>query len=130
METYDSDDESVESYKTDVENPLINDFPYELMYGVHPRELEDCIDVDMLHYNDSFKRQGAEFIKSKLPAGSYDHIPGFQEVIDLMAENISDSPLDELNSLKTLKKQSEDNLYDDRKDSIVLIEQDREQEDE
>ena len=25
METYDSDDESVESYKTDVENPLIND---------------------------------------------------------------------------------------------------------
>ena len=120
METYDSDDESVESYKTDFENHLINDFPYELMYGVHPRELEDCIDVDMLHYNDSFKRQGAEFIKSKLPRGSYDHIPGFQEVIDLMAENISDSPLDELN---LLKKQSENG-----EDAIVLIEQDSEQE--
>ena len=97
-----SDDYSLTSDDDD------DDIPYELMYMICKKKLKlaDYIDVDKIHYNDHFKRRGIDYVISKMPAGSGDHIPGWQQVLETFASNISDSPLDEFIKIST------NNIYD------------------
>jgi hypothetical protein len=93
--------------------------PCELDYIRRMPALDDYLDLDKLYYNDSFKRKGVNHIVQKMPAGNGDHIPGWHKVLQKMAENISESPLDEMIKL------SVDNIYD-RKDTIVSQQQNSE----
>ena len=94
-----SDDDSLTSDDDD-------DIPYDLIYMICKLQLADYIDVDKIHYNDHFKRKGIDHVISKMPAGSGDHIPGWKQVLETFASNISDSPLDEIIKISSA------NIYD------------------
>ncbi len=106
----DSDDETQFYLSSDEESD--DEFPYELDYFVRKKDMHDYIDVDKIHYNDHFKRRGVDHILSKMPTGSGENIPGWKQVLELFADNISDSPLEELINL------SVDNIYD-REDTTI-----------
>lgn len=91
-----------------------DDLPEEIHYGFHKPTIEDFIDVEKIHYNDHFKRLGINHIVKKMPAGDGSYIPGWQLVLEKMAENISDSPLDEMIKL------SVNNIYNERENTTIL----------
>ena len=98
-----------------------DELPDELDYQVRPKRLDEVIDINMLHYNDSFKRQGIRHVLRNMPNGTGFHIPGWQQVLEAIAENISDSPLEELMNRKIY----DCNNIDDRTFEHLFKQQDR-----
>ena len=97
-----------------------DELPDELDYQVRPKRLDEVIDINMLHYNDSFKRRGISHVLNNMPNGTGFHIPGWQQVLETIAENISDSPLEELMNRKIY----DCNNIDERKDMSLSKQQD------
>lgn len=105
IQKYDSDNESTDlQYDSDIQYHLSSDsddeLPDELDYHVRSKRLDEVIDIDMLQYNNSFKRRGISHVLNNMPNGTGFHIPGWQQVLETIAENISDSPLEELMNRK------------------------------
>ena len=127
IKTYDSDNDSTNlEYDSDLQYFLSSDseeeLPDELDYTIRPKRLDQIIDVEMLHYNDSFKRRGIRHVLNNMPNGTGFHIPGWQQVLEAIAENISDSPLEELMNRKIY----DCNNIDERKDMSLSEQQDGE----
>ena len=77
----------------------LNELPFELEFKVYKKEINDIIDIDKITYNDTFKKQGVNFITKKMPKGDGSHIAGWSLILEKMAENISDSPLESMKQL-------------------------------
>lgn len=108
-EDYEKQDNYYESdsdLEYDADTDFYEELPYDISYGISKVQIGDYMDFDRLTYNFAFKKQGVDYILSKMPSGSGDYIAGWQEMLEMMAENISDSPLEEM------KKLSIDNIYD------------------
>jgi hypothetical protein len=99
--------DEINDYKVDIDSiDDIDELPYEIDFIRRMPAIEDYIDLNKLHYNDSFKTKGVDHIIKKMPSGSGYHIPGWHKVLETMAESISDSPLNEMIKL------SIDNVYE------------------
>lgn len=90
------------------------EIPFEINYkiDVMSEEKEQFLleEWDKINYTNHFKTHAEEIIKSRLPNGDFDHIPGFNDIIADMTKNLYiKTPLEEWIETKF----SNNNIYNE-----------------